>query len=83
MGPPYDETEQLSRLTSKIGSQLLLASTSSIVLLERGSEKAFNECLGASNEPKQLFVKDIQLANDETFPERILAIQLITSKRKT
>ncbi len=35
--------------SSKIGSQLLLASTSSNVLLERGSEKTFNECLGVSN----------------------------------
>ncbi len=34
--------------TSKIGSQLLLASTSSYVLLGRGSEKAFIECLGVS-----------------------------------
>ncbi len=31
-----------------IGSQLLLASTSSIVLLGRGSEKTFYECLGHS-----------------------------------
>ncbi len=30
--------------TSKIGSQLLLASTSSNVQLGRGSEKTFNEC---------------------------------------
>ncbi len=34
---------------SKIDSLLLLASTSSNVLLGRGSEKAFNECLGVSN----------------------------------
>ncbi len=45
-GSPNDETEQFSRL---IGSQLLLASTSSRVLLRRGSEKAFNECQGVSN----------------------------------
>ncbi len=31
-----------------IGSQLLFASTSSIVLLGRGSEKTFYECLGVS-----------------------------------
>ncbi len=31
--------------TSKIGSQLLMTSTSSNVLLEWISEKAFNECL--------------------------------------
>ncbi len=31
------------------GNQLLLASTSSHDLPGRGSEKAFNECLGASN----------------------------------
>ncbi len=35
--------------TSEIGSQLLLASTSSNVLLGQGSEKAFNECLGVRN----------------------------------
>ncbi len=35
--------------TSEIGSQLLLAPTSSTVLLGRGSLKAFNECLGVSN----------------------------------
>ncbi len=35
--------------TSQIGSQLLLTSTSSKVLLARGSEKAFNECLEVSN----------------------------------
>ncbi len=35
--------------SSKTGSQLLLTSTSSKVLLGRGSEKAFNECLGVSN----------------------------------
>ncbi len=35
--------------SSKIGSQLLLASSSSNVLHGRGSEKAFNECLGVSN----------------------------------
>ncbi len=35
--------------TSKIGSPILLASTSSNVLLERGSEKAFHEYLGLSN----------------------------------
>ncbi len=33
----------------KVGSQLLLTSTSSNVLLGRGSKKAFNECLGVSN----------------------------------
>ncbi len=35
--------------TSKIDSQLLLAPTSSNVLLGRGSVKAFNEYLGVSN----------------------------------
>ncbi len=35
--------------TSKSGSQLLLASTNSKVLLGRGSEKALNECIGVSN----------------------------------
>ncbi len=35
--------------TSKIDSQLLLASTSSKVLLGRGSEEAFNEYLGLSS----------------------------------
>ncbi len=34
---------------SKMGSQLLLASTSSHVQLWQESEKAFNECLGVSN----------------------------------
>ncbi len=34
---------------SKMGSQLLLDSTSSQVQLGQGSEKAFNECLGVSN----------------------------------
>ncbi len=34
---------------SKMGSQLLLASTRSHVQLLRGSKKAFNECLGVSN----------------------------------
>ncbi len=34
---------------SKIDSQLLLAHSSSNVLSGRGSEKAFNECLGVSN----------------------------------
>ncbi len=34
---------------SQIGSQLLLASTSSNALLGQGSEKAFNECLGVSD----------------------------------
>ncbi len=35
---------------SKVGKQLLLAaSTSSHIQLRRGSEKAFNECLGVSN----------------------------------
>ncbi len=34
---------------SKIGSQFLLASTSSHVQLWRGSEKVFNECLEVSN----------------------------------
>ncbi len=34
---------------AKIGSKLLLASTSSNTLLERGPEKAFKECLGVSN----------------------------------
>ncbi len=34
---------------SKLGSQLLLASTSSHAKLWRGSEKAFHECLGVSN----------------------------------
>ncbi len=32
--------------TSEIGSQIVLASTSSNVLLGRGPEKTFNECLG-------------------------------------
>ncbi len=32
-----------------MGSQVLLASTSSNVLLGRGFEKAFNECLGVSD----------------------------------
>ncbi len=36
--------------TSKIGSQLLLDSTRSNVLLGQGSEKTFNECLGVSND---------------------------------
>ncbi len=35
---------------NKIGSQILLAFTSSNVLLGRSSEKAFNECLGISND---------------------------------
>ncbi len=35
--------------TSKMGSPFLLDSTSSNVLLGRGSEKAFNECVGVSN----------------------------------
>ncbi len=35
--------------TSKIGSQFLLASTSSKVLPGRGSEKAFDDCVGVSN----------------------------------
>ncbi len=34
---------------SKMGSQLLLSSPSFHVQLWRGSEKAFNECLGVSN----------------------------------
>ncbi len=33
----------------KIGSQLLLAHSSSNVLSGRGSEEEFNECLGVSN----------------------------------
>ncbi len=45
----YVEFQFVYATTSKIGSQLLLASTSSNVLLGRGSEKAFNECLGVSN----------------------------------
>ncbi len=40
---------QLVFTTSEIGSQLLLASTSSNVLLGRGSVKAFNQCLGVGN----------------------------------
>ncbi len=35
--------------TSEIGIQLLLASTSSNILVVRRSDKAFNECLGVSN----------------------------------
>ncbi len=35
--------------TSEIGCQVLPSSTSSNVLLGRGSEKAFNECLGVRN----------------------------------
>ncbi len=35
--------------TNKIGSQLLVASASSNVLLGQGSEKAFNEGLGVGN----------------------------------
>ncbi len=50
-GSPYAETEQLSRLTttSEIGSQPLLASPSSNVLLGRGAEKALNERQWVSN----------------------------------
>ncbi len=57
--------------TSKMDSLLLLASTSSNVLLGRGSEKAFDECLGVSNVfPYAAFVQ-IWLLNDTinvTFP---------------
>ncbi len=45
----YVKFQSVFITTSKIGSQLLLASTSSDVLLGWGSEKAFNECLGVSN----------------------------------
>ncbi len=38
------------KLRCKIGSQHLLASTSSTVLPGRGSEKAFNEFLGVTND---------------------------------
>ncbi len=41
-----DKFQFVYTTTSQIGSQLLLASTSSKVLLGQGSEKAFNECLG-------------------------------------
>ncbi len=44
-----DKFQFIYATTSQIGSQLLLASTSSNVLLGQGSEKAFNECLGVSN----------------------------------
>ncbi len=45
----YVKSQCVYTTKSKIGSQLLLASTSSHVQLRRGSEKAFNECLGVSN----------------------------------
>ncbi len=41
----YVELQFVYATTSKIGSQHLPACTSSKVLLGRGSEKAFNECL--------------------------------------
>ncbi len=42
----YAKLKSVYASTSKIGSQILPASTSSKVLLGRGSEKAFDECLG-------------------------------------
>ncbi len=45
----YTKLKSAYATTSKIGSQILRASTSSKVLLGRGSEKAFDECLGVSN----------------------------------
>ncbi len=45
----YVELQFVYATTSKIGSQLLLTLASSKVLLGRGSEKHFNECLGVSN----------------------------------
>ncbi len=45
----YVKFQSVYITTSKTGSQLLLASTCSSVLLGRGCEKAFNECLGVSN----------------------------------
>ncbi len=45
----YAKFQFVYAFTSKIGSQILLTSASSKVLLGRGSEKAFDECLGVSN----------------------------------
>ncbi len=45
----YVKLQFVHTTKSKMGSQLLLTSTSSHVQLWRGSEKAFNECLGVSN----------------------------------
>ncbi len=45
----YVKFQFLYTTKSEMDSQLLLASTSSHVQLRRGSEKAFNECLGLSN----------------------------------
>ncbi len=44
----YVKFQFVNTSTSKIGSQLVQASTSSHVLLGRGIEKAFNGCLGVS-----------------------------------
>ncbi len=45
----YVKIQFVHTTTRKIGSKRLQASTSSNILLERGFEKAFNECLGVSN----------------------------------
>ncbi len=45
----YVEFQLVYATSSKIGSQLLLTLASSKVLLGRGSEKAFDECLGVGN----------------------------------
>ncbi len=45
----YAKLKSVYATTSKIGSQFLLASTTSKTLLGRGSEKAFNKCLPLSN----------------------------------
>ncbi len=45
----YDKFQSVYTATSKIDSQILLASASSNVLLRRGSVKAFHACLLANN----------------------------------
>ncbi len=76
----YVKYEFVSATKTKMGSQLLLATTSSQVQISRRFEKAFNECLGVSNvfrrEPKPLKKEAYSTKTADTASDRALQFDI-------